>query len=80
MVALRSHITHHQLACAARLQAGKADIFHRVGQTFHALVHLPDAIFVLLQDGDADVGALGRSVQHGGVLLAVTIEVLPQKR
>ena len=79
MVTLCGHIAHHQLAGPARLQAGQADVFHGVGQAFHALAHLPDVICVLLQDGNTDIGALGRGVQHGGILPAVTVQVLPQE-
>ena len=80
MVPLSSHVAHHQLAGVSGPELGQPDIFHRVGQTLHALLHLPAAAVIPLQDGDADVGALGGGVQHSGILFPIAIQILQQER
>ena len=78
-VTLRGQIAHHQLHGVSVLQLCQPDIVHRVSQTLDGLLHLPRACGIPLQKGDADVGGLGRRVEHGGVLFAVAVQILQQE-
>ncbi len=81
VVALCGCITHHQLAGIARLQLGQAHRIHRVGKALRVLAHLPDVHRILLQDGNAHVGALGRWCKAPAAsCLAVTVQILQQER
>ena len=80
VVALCGHIAHHQLAGIARLQLRKAHRIHRVGKALRVLAHLPHSIAALLQDRDADIGALGRGIEHRRILLAVTVQIMDEER
>ena len=80
VVALCGHITHHQLAVIPCAELGQPHVLHRIGQTLHALAHLPRSGVIPLQNGNAHVRALGRGVQHGCILLAVAVQVLQKKR
>ena len=75
-ILLRSRITHHQLGRAARLKLRQPDIVHRVGETLYRLAHLPAALAVLAQKGDAYIGGEGRGIEHRRILLAVTVKIL----
>ena len=68
MVALCRCITHHQLGGIAGLQLGQPHRLYRVCKALYVLAHMPDVGIILLQDGNAHVGALGGGVKHGGIL------------
>ncbi|SCJ31145.1 Uncharacterised protein [uncultured Clostridium sp.] len=80
MVALCRCITHHQLGGIAGLQLGQPHRLYRVCKALYVLAHMPDVGIILLQDGNAHVGALGGGVKHGGILPAVTVQILQQER
>ena len=81
VVALCGHIAHHQLGSHPLRCSWASRTFSTVSarpstlwRTCHA------AGVILLQNGNAHVGALGRGVKHGGILLAVTVQILQKER
>ena len=79
VVALCGHVAHHQLHRVAGLQLSKADIFHRISQSFHILPHLPRIRAVPLQDRNTDIGAFGCGVKDSGILSAIAVQILQQE-